>query len=231
MSGKSDEEFSLESLSEHPILVVEDNPGAQTAIRLALRRRGLRRLYFEETIAGGIAAFDADPESWVCAILDARLPDGSGLTVARHIADRNPTCGLVVLTARWDDAVVNEALSVPVHAFGHKPFDVAGPAVLVHSAVAKARGVIVTHGAAHDAVLSEVAGGMPRALTPKQRYIVAMRIADRSYAEIGESLDISVETVRSHLKHARSRMGGQPGQDLSELVEAAAQREFAEKVG
>ncbi len=226
----SDElQLSAEDLAGEKILVVEDNAGAQTAIRLALRRKGITELVFAETVKEGIAAFDADPDVWACAILDARVPDGSGIEVAHHIAKNNPTCGLVVLTARWDDAVVNEAIQVPVHAFGHKPFDIEGPVGLVLRAVASARGLELPGGEAPDASFQEVAAGLSAALTPKQRYIVAMRLADRSYAEIGDTLDISVETVRSHLKHARKRMGGAPGEPLNEVVQRAAAAEFSDK--
>lgn len=224
------EDLTLADLADGRILVVEDNPGAQTAIRLALRRKGLTKLSFAETVRGGIKLFAEDPEDWICAILDARVPDGSGLEVARHIAEHNPTCGLVVLTARWDDAVVNEALGVPVHAFGHKPFDIEGPAGLVLRAVAQARGVSVSDDASLDPQFQEVAASLSNALTPKQRYIVAMRLAERSYAEIGETLNVSVETVRSHLKHARKRMGGKRGEDLLAIVQRAAAQSFDEKI-
>ena len=224
------QELQPEELAKSPILVLEDNPGAQTAIKLALKRGGMGKVTFAKTVAEAKKHFDKDPDSWVCAILDARLPDGSGLDMARHVAESNPTCGLVVLTARWDDAVVNESLAVPVHAFGHKPFDIEGPAALVRRAVLKARGVELEGQDAVEANFARVAGGLPRALTAKQRYIVAMRLADRTYAEIGEVMSISVETVRSHLKHARARMHGEKGESLSDTVARASAVEFESRV-
>lgn len=218
--------LNLESLCQRPVLVLEDNPGAQTAIRLALRRSGIENLHLAETVAEAKALIEADPDQFVAAILDARLPDGSGLEVATLLAECNPTCGLIVLTARWDDAVVNEALAIPVHAFGHKPFDIEGPAGLVRRAIERARGVDLAQSDRGAGDFTSVAGGLPRVLTVKQRYIVAMRLADRSYADIGEVLEIAVETVRSHLKHARTRLQATPGEDLAVAVQNAANREF-----
>ena len=220
------QELQPEELAKSPILVLEDNPGAQTAIKLALKRGGMSKVTFATTIAEAKKVFNKSPDSWRCAILDARLPDGSGLDMARHVAETNPTCGLVVLTARWDDAVVNESLAVPVHAFGHKPFDIEGPAALVKRAIRQARGVELTGDDAIEADFAKVAGGLPRTLTAKQRYIVAMRLADRTYAEIGEVMSISVETVRSHLKHARARMQGERGESLQDTVDRASAIEF-----
>lgn len=224
-------EFQPEQLAQSPILILEDYPGVQTAIKLALKRSGMSKVSCASTVAEAKRLFDQSPDSWLCAILDARLPDGSGLDMARHIAEHNPTCGLVVLTARWDDAVVNESLAVPVHAFGHKPFDIEGPAALVKRAILKARGLELEGEEASDANLGKVAGGLPRSLTAKQRYIVAMRLADRTYAEIGEVISISVETVRSHLKHARARMRGERGESLNDTVSRASAIEFENAVG
>ena len=155
-------ELQPEQLAQSPILVLEDNPGAQTAIKLALKRGGMSKVSFTQTVAEAKKLFDRSPDAWLCAILDARLPDGSGLDMARHIAEYNPTCGLVVLTARWDDAVVNESLAVPVHAFGHKPFDIEGPAALVKRAILKARGLELEGEEAINADFAKVAGGLPR---------------------------------------------------------------------
>jgi DNA-binding NarL/FixJ family response regulator len=222
--------FQPEQLAQSPILVLEDYPAVQTAIKLALKRGGMNEVSFARTIAEAKELFDRTPHFWVCAILDARLPDGSGLDMARHIAEQNPTCGLVVLTARWDDAVLNESLAIPVHAFGHKPFDIEGPAALAKRAIVKARGLELRGEAASTANFGNVAGGLPRSLTAKQRYIVAMRLADRSYAEISEVVSISVETVRSHLKHARARMRGEKGEPLSATVMRASALEFENTV-
>ena len=48
----------------------------------------------------------------------------------------------------------------------------------------------------------------------------------KSSAEIGEVMSISVETVRSHLKHARARMQGERGESLADTVSRASAVEF-----
>ena len=51
------QELQAEELAKSPILVLEDNPGAQTAIKLALKRGGMSKVSFATTICIAVRLF------------------------------------------------------------------------------------------------------------------------------------------------------------------------------
>ncbi len=57
------------------------------------------------TVADGVAAVDRG--TWAGAVIDIRLPDGSGLDVLRHLRRTAPLTPAMVLTADQDPDIIN----------------------------------------------------------------------------------------------------------------------------
>lgn len=78
------------------ILIVDDEQLIRWTLSEALRGWGYVPVE-AETVAGALAAFDAEQPTAV--LLDINLPDGSGLDVLREIKDRRPEAVVIMITA------------------------------------------------------------------------------------------------------------------------------------
>ena len=99
------------------VVVVEDEAAVREAVVAGLRHEGfVARGYADAVDAGAILGFAPD-----LAILDVRLPGGSGFALARVLRDRSPL-SIIFLTAR--DAIADrvEGLELGADDYVVKPF-------------------------------------------------------------------------------------------------------------
>lgn len=103
------------------ILLVEDEPGIQLAMRGLLRREG-----HEVSVAdSGHSALQAiTPGRFDLILTDFSLPDGvSGLDVARHARSTSPGTPVVLITAFGSEHMLADARAAGVADYVPKPFD------------------------------------------------------------------------------------------------------------
>ena len=99
------------------VLLVDDHPGVV---------RALSRMLSTECDVVGVmadgreAAAAAARLQPVVVVVDLNLPDVSGLDVCRQIRDSNPRVKVVVISARIDDAIRDEALAAGASGFFEK---------------------------------------------------------------------------------------------------------------
>ncbi len=103
------------------ILLVEDEPGIQLAMRGLLRRDG----YEVRVASTGKEALEAlEGEGWDLVLTDLSLADGvSGLDVARRAREADPPIPVILITAYGSDAIASEAEAAGVRDYVPKPFD------------------------------------------------------------------------------------------------------------
>ena len=99
------------------VLLVDDHPGIVRALS--------RMLSTECDVVGVMAdgrevAAAAARLQPVVIVVDLNLPDVSGLDVCRQIRDSNPRVKVVVISARIDDAIRDEALAAGASGFFEK---------------------------------------------------------------------------------------------------------------
>jgi DNA-binding NtrC family response regulator len=117
------------------ILLVEDEPGIQLAMKGLLKRDG-----YELAVAGsgsealdllGTAAFDV-------ILTDLSLPDGvSGLDIARHVRGAALGIPVVLITAYGSAAIEAEASEAGVFDYVPKPFNNDQVRAVVRRAISK----------------------------------------------------------------------------------------------
>ena len=99
------------------VLLVDDHPGIIKALG--------RMLSPACDVVGGIAngrevAAAAARLQPVVIVVDLNLPDVSGLDVCRQINHNNPRVKVIVISARIDEAIRDEALAAGASAFFNK---------------------------------------------------------------------------------------------------------------
>jgi DNA-binding NarL/FixJ family response regulator len=137
------------------------------------------------------------------AIVDLKLPDGTGIDVVRALRAEQPQIRCVVLTSFDDDEAVEAALAAGASAFvlksvrGTEIADVVrkvaqGRTLLDERAVARRKS---TH---HDPT---------EALTPTERKVLDLIGGGLSNREIGTELGLAEKTVKNHVTGLLAKMG------------------------
>lgn len=144
------------------------------------------------------------------AVLDMRLPDGSGIDLCRDIRSRLPSVACLILTAYDDDSAVGAA--VLAGAAGYILKDIGG-ARLVDAirSVAKGRSLMddaVVHRAT-ERIRRRADGDDPRlgSLGLRERQILRLIADGLTNRQIGDELGIAEKTVKNYVSSLLSKLG------------------------
>jgi len=100
------------------ILVADDDTELCTLLALRLESQG-----YSVGSAGGVReAIRVLDSGWHAALVDLRLPDGTGLDLVRAIKERAPDLPVLILTAHGSIETAVEAMQLGAHGFLTKPF-------------------------------------------------------------------------------------------------------------
>jgi NarL family two-component system response regulator LiaR len=197
------------------VIVAEDDPSVRRAMREALQRAGMTVVGEAEDGREALGlVLEHRPDA---VLMDVVMPGLDGLTATRQIVDQTPD-QIVILVSRSEDEAIGLA-SLRAGAVGclSKDLDVDALPRTVAGAVdgqaAISRRLVMRlverlRTAAGHAYPSQP--GRSR-LTPREWDVIELLAERRSTKQIAESLQLSTETVRSHIKHilrkldARSR--------------------------
>jgi two-component system, NarL family, response regulator DevR len=143
------------------------------------------------------------------AVLDVRLPDGSGIDVCREIRSKDPTIQCLMLTAYDDDEAIYAA--VIAGAAGYVLKDIRG-AGLVESVRKVAAGRSLLDPALTAKVVERMRGGAkgdPRlaSLSARERQIMALIADGLTNREIGLRLSLAEKTVKNYVSGLLSKLG------------------------
>lgn len=143
------------------------------------------------------------------AVLDVRLPDGSGIDVCRDIRSADPNIQCLMLTAYDDDEAIYAA--VIAGAAGYVLKDIRG-ARLVDSVRRVAEGKNLLDPALTARVVERMrggAGGDPRlvSLSGRERQIMALIADGLTNREIGLRLSLAEKTVKNYVSGLLSKLG------------------------
>jgi DNA-binding NarL/FixJ family response regulator len=198
-------------------MIVDDHEVLRTGTRQVLESSG-DIVVVGEADDGNAALAMIDELDPNVVLIDIRLPDRSGIDVARQLIIKNPGVRVVVLSAYDDDEFVRSALEVGVTGYLLKtmPRD-----ELVAAVRAAAQGTTVL-----DPVLSPRLAGAhsswgpgygPR-LTWRERETVELVAEGLSNKAIAARLGVSVRTVEGHLNHVFTKLGVESRTELVRFV-------------
>jgi DNA-binding NarL/FixJ family response regulator len=143
------------------------------------------------------------------AVLDARLPDGSGIDVCREIRSRDPGIKALILTSFDDDEALFAAIMAG--AAGYVLKDVRG-ADLVDGVRRVAAGQSLLDPAVTEQVLQRLRSGPredPRlaSLTAQEKRILSLIADGLSNRQIAEQMYLAEKTVKNYVSSLLAKLG------------------------
>ncbi len=194
------------------LLIVDDHDILRYGLRALLRNHAEVEVVGEaDSVAQAISsAAELQPH---VALMDARLPDGSGIDACREIISVNPSVRVLFFSAYTDEQTVLMTLLAGAHGYVSKDIELP---VLVEAIRKVARGGSFIDEKVRDEVLAllasnsriaNAAAAAKDALSPQEERVMAQVVKGKTNREIAQSLDLSEKTVKNYLYNAFQKLG------------------------
>jgi two-component system response regulator DevR len=143
------------------------------------------------------------------AILDARLPDGSGIDVCRGIRSALPSTYCLILTSYDDEEAVLSAVLAGASGYVLKEVRTSG---LVDAIEQAAQGRSLINPAVIAQVMNRVREGSPTdnrlaALTTREREVLELIAEGLSNRQISERMFLAEKTVKNYVSSLLGKLG------------------------
>jgi len=137
------------------------------------------------------------------AVVDLRMPRVGGIETARQVARTTPETAVILYTAYGDRALLTEAIDAGARGFVLKE---APLAEVVRAVELVASGRTYVDPVLAGVLSSSAATDKMLNLTQRERDVLRLLADGMSNEEIGKSLFISPETVRTHVRKAMAKL-------------------------
>ncbi len=178
------------------LVIIDDHEALREGLAVLLRQGGMEVVAAAANVAAGLDVVDhAEPD---VAIVDIRLPDGSGIDLTRELLERTPELGVILYTGDSDFELLYDGLDSGARGYALK----AGSIDELLSAVERVAGGGTYVDPRLDRVLlSEHATSRLPNLSPREREIMHLMAEGGTAQDVGAQLGVSVETVRTHVRN------------------------------
>jgi FixJ family two-component response regulator len=201
--------MSTASAAAPVVFVVDDDASMRRSLETLLRSVGLEVRLFSSADEFMRAE---RPDAAGCLVLDVRLPGMSGLTFQQELAKAGVALPIIFLTGHGDVPMTVRAMKAGAAEFLTKPFDDQVLLDAIHAAIERDR--------VRRRDATSVAGlqGRYRALTERERQVMALVVAGRANKQIAAELGLSLVTVKVHRGQVMRKM---LARSVAELVRMA----------
>ena len=190
------------------VFLLDDHEVVRTGLRALLEAcEDIEVVGEADTVADALISIPATQPD--VAILDVRLPDGSGVEVCREVRSNSPEIACVMLTSYADD----EALiaSIMAGAAGYVLKQV-GSLDLLDTIRRAGAGESLLDPALTDRVLERLRDGPktdPRlaSLTPQERKILDLIAEGYTNRQIAENMFLAEKTVKNYVSNLLAKLG------------------------
>jgi two-component system response regulator DevR len=160
------------------------------------------------------------------AVLDVRLPDGSGVEVCRDIRSERPETACIMLTSFADDEALVAAIMAGAAGYVLKQIkgndlveavrQVASGKSLIDPVLAERVRRRLTDGSAEDERLAR--------LTPQEKRILALLAEGMTNRQIGETMYLAEKTVKNYVSNLLTKLGMQRRTEAAVFATRLAER-------
>jgi DNA-binding NarL/FixJ family response regulator len=178
------------------LAIVDDHEALRDGLAALLRASGLEVVGMAGTVesARDLVALDR-PD---VALIDIRLPDGTGIELARELLSEDPAQGIVLYTGDADADLLYDGLDTGARGYVLK----AGSTEELVGAIERvAAGGSYVDPRLDRILLSPAATAKVPALSPREREIMNLMAEGLTAERIAERISVSVETVRTHVRN------------------------------
>jgi two-component system, chemotaxis family, CheB/CheR fusion protein len=195
------------------VFVVDDDAGVRATIRTVLEEDG-QTVEDYASCEAFLAAYT--PGGDACLLLDAQLPDMSGLELLAELKRAGHGLSAIMITGRGDVGIAVQAMKAGACDFIEKPISRADllAAVTRARALSRDQSELV---AWHDTAAALLAG-----LTARQREIMDLVLAGKPSKIIAADLSLSQRTVENHRASIMHKTGVKSLPELARLALAAS---------
>lgn len=191
------------------VFLLDDHEVVRAGVKDLLQRDGDIQVVGEAgTAASALSRIPAVMPD--VAVLDGRLPDGSGIEVCREIRSKQQDIGAIILTSYDDDEALFSA--VMAGAAGYVLKQIRGQE-LVDGVRHVAQGGSLLDPLAMAKVMERLRVGSPEApdefkrLTPQERRILVLVVDGLTNRQIGERLNLAEKTVKNYMSNVLAKLG------------------------
>jgi len=179
------------------LAIIDDHQALREGLEAMLTHTGMEVVGTAGSMSSALELVDRlDPE---VAVVDIRLPDGSGTELTRQLLERHPDLAVVLYTGDDDAELLFEGLDSGAQGYALK----AGSLDELRTAIER----VASGGAYVDPRLDRLLLSTPATsrvpqLSPREREIMHLMAEGLTADTISNEIDISVETVRTHVRNA-----------------------------
>jgi DNA-binding NarL/FixJ family response regulator len=179
------------------LAIIDDHEALREGLEAMLNHGGLEVVGTAGDLSAALELVDrVDPD---VAVVDIGLPDGTGTELTRQLLERHPQLGVVLYTGDDDAELLFEGLDSGAQGYALK----AGSLEELRTAIeCVAAGGAYVDPRLDRLLLSTPATSRVPQLSPREREIMHLMAEGLTAEAIAEEIDISVETVRTHVRNA-----------------------------
>lgn len=190
------------------VFLLDDHDIVRLGVRTVLELEGDIEVVGEAACAAGTAERILDLRPDVC-VLDARLPDGSGVEVCREVRAADDRIRCLILTSYDEDEAMAAAILAGAAGYVLKQIE-SNSLVSGIRLVASGHTLIDPEAAARvvrDVEMRRTALDVQRDLTPQQARILGLIAEGLTNREIAERLFLAEKTVKNHVTGLLAKLG------------------------